>query len=104
VTEKLIRDRIPQIAASRGDIMTIRVATLTEMPDLLTAKLREEVAEYLTPVEGDERELVDILEVLFALARCHGRTPEWLEEQRAVKFRERGGFTAGLVWAGESDG
>lgn len=104
MTEKLVRDRIPLIAAGNGDTMRIRVAAPGEMPGLLGAKLREEVAEYPATPQGDERELVDILEVLHGLASCHGRTPEWLEGQRAVKARERGGFSAGLVWAGDDGG
>jgi predicted house-cleaning noncanonical NTP pyrophosphatase (MazG superfamily) len=98
---KLIRDRIPQIAADRGDTMTIRVAASGEMVDLLRAKLAEEVAEYLG--SSDPAELADVLEVLHALARMHGFAPSWLEQRRALKAEQRGGFAAGIVWAGDDD-
>lgn len=100
--EKLIRDKIPAIAACRGDAMEVRVAAPKEMPGLLRAKLTEEVDEYLA--SGDPEELADVLEVLHTLALMHGYSPKWLEERRALKANLRGGFGAGIVWAGDDGG
>jgi predicted house-cleaning noncanonical NTP pyrophosphatase (MazG superfamily)/ADP-ribose pyrophosphatase YjhB (NUDIX family) len=81
--EKLIRDLIP--AADT------RTAGADEYLSFLKAKLYEEAGEYVA--SGDPAELVDVLEVVRALGHAHGLSPEELEEKRAGKYRERGGFT-----------
>jgi predicted house-cleaning noncanonical NTP pyrophosphatase (MazG superfamily) len=90
-TEKLVRDRIPDIIRASGRTPRTRVADPSEHAGLLRAKLSEEVAEYMA--SGDPSELADILEVVHALAALDGLTPAALERLRAEKATERGGFT-----------
>lgn len=97
-TGKLVRDRIPDLIRSQGGDPVIRPAEPGELHDLLRAKLAEEVVEYLE--SGDVAELVDILEVVLALAGQVGLSPEDLEKIRAAKIDERGGFDKHLVWHG----
>ena len=102
MTEKLVRDRIPAIAlANDGQPLPCRTARPDEMPALLRAKLREEVAEYLD--SGDPAELADILEVLCALAGLHGMTRADLERLRLSKACARGGFEQRIVWTPQSE-
>jgi len=94
--EKLVRDRIPEIiAADRGETPPSRVATEKEYRELLVGKLREETAEYLESRQPEE--LADILEVVFALGRADGLSPEELENLRREKARARGGFEKRLA-------
>ena len=89
--EKLVRDRIPEIVEKdRGEPAPFRVAPPEEYGELLVAKLREEVDEYLESRQPEE--LADILEVLYALVRKAGLTPQTLEGMRRKKAEARGGF------------
>lgn len=94
---KLVRDRIPEIIAASG--RTCRTAILDDGAYLnqLHAKLHEELAEYLA-ADSDHalEELADLTEVIRAVAAFRGYSPEALEEARARKAAERGGF-AGRV-------
>jgi predicted house-cleaning noncanonical NTP pyrophosphatase (MazG superfamily) len=87
---KLVRDKIPEIIAKRGD----RPVTHTLGPDAyrqeLRRKLQEEVAEFCE--WGKVEELADILEVVYALAAVEEVSQFQLEEIRKRKRRERGGF------------
>ena len=90
--EKLVRDRIPEIIEEdRGEASPFRVASPGEYHQLLALKLREEVGEYLS--DREPLELADILEVVYALAKDAGLTPEKLEKMRRRKAEERGGFS-----------
>ncbi|WP_242902416.1 nucleoside triphosphate pyrophosphohydrolase [Actinomadura terrae] len=95
LTEKLVRDRIPEIIQATGRSAETRIAETEEYQPLLRAKLYEEAGEYAS--SGDPDELADLLEVLHALAAIHGMTPDELEERRAAKRERRGGFTERLV-------
>ncbi|MGW2048641.1 nucleoside triphosphate pyrophosphohydrolase [Streptomyces sp. NPDC001858] len=98
MTSKLIRDRIPQIAAARGQHLDIRVADQAELPALLKAKIAEEAGEVADAAPGDLlEELADVLEAVHALTRAAGHTLDDLEQARADKAAERGGFTRCLV-------
>ncbi|GAA2412868.1 hypothetical protein GCM10010191_23060 [Actinomadura vinacea] len=94
-TEKLVRDRIPEIVRAAGRIPEARTAEDGEYASLLRAKLYEEAGEYVA--SGDPSELADILEVLHALAALHGLSQTDLEHLRATKAAERGGFAGRLV-------
>ncbi|BDP42205.1 hypothetical protein DAETH_21740 [Deinococcus aetherius] len=88
---KLVRDRIPHLFPAYA----YRVLAEAEYRPALLDKLEEETQEYLA--DRTPEELADVLEVLHALAALHGLTPEGLEELRARKAAERGGFV-GRVW------
>ncbi|MFC6882424.1 MULTISPECIES: nucleoside triphosphate pyrophosphohydrolase [Actinomadura] len=93
--EKLVRDRIPDIIRNGGREPETRIANDPEYKALLRAKLYEEAGEYITG--GDPEELADVLEVVQALAAVHGLGPADLEEMRAAKSAERGGFNDRVV-------
>lgn len=96
MTEKLVRDHIPDIVrAEKGSDPGFRVAGRNEYRDLLVRKLEEEVGEYLA--ERTMEELADILEVILHLAAEAGLSPEELEIIRRAKERERGGFQQRFV-------
>ena len=57
---------------------------------MLDAKLEEELAEY--HADQNIEELADLMEVIRACAVARGYTPEQLEQVRAEKAAQRGGF------------
>ncbi len=93
--DKLVRDRIPEIVTASGARPETRIADPVEFRALLRAKLVEEVHEFLE--EEHPEELVDILEVVRALATDLESSPEELERLREKKVTERGGFTERIV-------
>lgn len=97
---KLVRDKIPRIIRNNGAEPIIRIADAIEFRGLLRAKLLEEVNEFLA--SGDSAELADILEVLLALASDLGLDRDQLENLRAAKAAERGGFADRIVWSGNA--
>ena len=61
---KLIRDRIPEIAAANGAQLRTRQAQPLERWQLLKKKLLEEAKEMSETIDGSEAELADVLEVV----------------------------------------
>ncbi|MGW1135807.1 nucleoside triphosphate pyrophosphohydrolase [Streptomyces griseoluteus] len=95
---KLIRDRIPEIAAGRGQQLSIRTAQPGELLPLLRAKVQEEADEVATATpEQLLEELADVVEAAHALAAAAGHSLDDLEAVRSLKASARGGFTLGLV-------
>jgi predicted house-cleaning noncanonical NTP pyrophosphatase (MazG superfamily) len=94
---KLVRDKIPQIIRSKGQVPVICTADAEEYRIRLRDKLREEVEEYLAS-DNDREELADILEVLYALAGQVGTDHQQLEKLRADKAEKRGGFADRIIW------
>ncbi|KOU50544.1 hypothetical protein ADK55_18550 [Streptomyces sp. WM4235] len=99
MTTKLIRDRIPEIAAARGQQLQVHTAGTNEMVSLLLDKLDEEALEVSEAASNEELlgELADVLEVVHALTRLNGWTLDDLEAARTRKHQERGGFDGQLV-------
>lgn len=93
--EKLVRDRTPEVIALRGETPIVRSANTLEMTELLRQKLREEVRAYLDG--GTLEDLVDILEVVYALGSDNGCKPPELERRRMVKAAARGAFEQRVV-------
>lgn len=89
VYNKLVRDRIPQIISSCGEIPHTRILEDKEYRALLEAKLDEEVSEFHQ--ERNLEELADILEVLYALAEPFGGREELMRHYER-KHAARGGF------------
>ena len=98
--EKLVRDGIPQLIRVSGPEPVVRIADAVEYQLLLRAKLVEEVEEFLA--SDDPSELVDVLEVVFALAAHVGIDAGQLERDRQRKRAERGGFTGRTVLGGNT--
>jgi predicted house-cleaning noncanonical NTP pyrophosphatase (MazG superfamily) len=99
VAEKLIRDRIPELAAARGDVLDVRVASDDEMSALLDAKLMEEVAELLSARTKEEKvdELVDVMSIVWTIIENMGFDPVVFETKVMGKAHERGWFDRKLV-------
>ena len=92
---KLVRDRIPEIIESDGKTCVCETLSDEEYIRLLDEKLNEELAEYH---EGKSlEELADLLEVMQAVVRARGWTLDELEQVRADKAAERGGFTKKIL-------
>ena len=92
---KLIRDKIPEIIASKGGNAEIRVLSDEEYPSYLEAKLDEEVGEYHRDKTAEE--LADILEVVYALAESNGISKDELLRIYQKKHEARGGFSKKLL-------
>lgn len=88
---KLVRDNIPNIiAAETGKSATVKILTDQDYLDSLHAKLDEEVAEFHE--SGDIEELVDVYEVVLALAALKDTTPGQLRMRAEAKREIRGSF------------
>lgn len=89
---KLVRDRIPQIIAAAGGSCVVRTLDEDEYIQRLDEKLAEEAAEYQQ--DRTTEELVDIVEVVQAIALQRGISWPAFEQLREHKRSERGGFAA----------
>lgn len=88
---KLVRDRIVTIIQQNGESATFRV--LDSDAEYVAALLAKDVEEGLELAEDlNLGEFADKLEVLYALAKTQGFTPEDIEQARVQKRTERGGF------------
>ena len=87
---KLVRDKIPEIIRSQGQIPHIRTLNDDEFYMALEQKLDEETAEFHK--EKNLEELADILEVVYALAEDLGYSKSELLQTYDRKHEKRGGF------------
>ena len=94
IYNKLIRDDIPKIIEGNNKSCETEIVKGEDLFRLLNEKLQEEVEEYL---ESDNiEELADILEVIHGIIYHRNIKLEELEEIRAKKKEERGGFVKGI--------
>lgn len=91
---KLVRDRLPLILQERGIKVTYEIVAAEQLRSHLRLKLVEEAKEYIDT--GDPAELIDVLEVVRALAATHETSWDTLENRRAEKAALRGGFEQGI--------
>ena len=91
---KLVRDRIPEFIESTGKKFSTRILNDEEYITELKKKSYEELQEYMqvTNLNDAIEELADILEIMHALAECHGSSMEEIERVRQEKAVKRGGF------------
>lgn len=87
---KLVRDKIPELISKGGDRPVTHILDTESYRRELKRKLQEEVAEFNEA--DDVEELVDILEVVYALANDRGLSRCQLEQLRQQKRETRGGF------------
>lgn len=87
---KLVRDRIPEIIEASGAECKTEILSDEEYLRMIDAKLDEELAEYHK--DQNLEELADLLEVIYAATIARGYTLGELENTRAKKAEERGGF------------
>ncbi|WP_374720358.1 phosphoribosyl-ATP pyrophosphohydrolase [Parageobacillus toebii] len=94
VYNKLVRDKIPQIIEQAGKTFTTRILEDDEYRKELRKKAFEELEEYMNASDDETalEELADVLEIIHALAECHGSSIERVEQIRAEKAEKRGGF------------
>jgi len=97
---KLVRDRIPELASSNGQLAAFHQADPAEYARLLRAKLLEEAHEAASAAGPAEllEELGDVLQVLYALASQAGLEPAEIECARARKARTHGTYTRRILW------
>lgn len=87
---KLVRDKIPAIIEASGKRCITQVLSDEEYLHMIDAKLDEELAEY--HADPNIEELADLMEVIHAATLARGYSIEQLEQVRAEKAAERGGF------------
>ena len=92
---KLVRDKIPEIIKNKGAVPITHIADDEEYWKKLKEKLQEEVDEFLE--EGNEEELADIFEVIYAICDFKKIDKEKLELLRIKKAEERGGFKDKII-------
>lgn len=98
---KLVRDRIPEIIESKGEIPIIRILSDEEYKMELERKLREELEEALAASEIDRiEELADMLEVMMALARLENKGLEDIISECDKKREKRGAFVKKIYLCG----
>jgi predicted house-cleaning noncanonical NTP pyrophosphatase (MazG superfamily) len=97
---KLVRDRIPELAAAIGQPAGWHQAIPEEFGRRLRDKLLEEAQEAAaaTSPAGLLEELGDVLQILYALATQAGYAAAEVECARARKARTHGTYTRRLVW------
>ncbi len=93
--DKLVRDGIPEMIRADDEVPVTRTVDGEAYRERLREKLDEEVAEYHE--SEDPEELVDVLEVVAALAGTHDVSEAALEAMREAKADERGRFEDGVV-------
>lgn len=94
IYNKLVRDRIPEVIEGTGKKFSTRILNNEEYLKELKNKSFEELEEYINSNNDKDaiEELADLLEIIHALAECHGASIERVEEVRQFKVDKRGGF------------
>ena len=90
IYNKLVRDKIPELIRSQGELPHVRILSDAEYSDALAQKLNEETAEFQK--EKNLEELADVLEVVYALTENLGYTKAELLRVYEQKHEARGGF------------
>ena len=87
---KLVRDKIPEIIKSKGEIPKTRILNNVEYKEELNKKLQEEMKEYLE--DNNPEELADLVEVIYALLDSMNVSIKDFEKLRLEKVEKRGAF------------
>src|SRR6266508_1142129 len=97
---KLVRDRVPELAAANGQPASFHLADPDEFARRLRDKLVEEAHEAAAATDpgGLLEELGDVLQILYALASQAGYSPAEVECARARKASTHGAYTSRLIW------
>jgi predicted house-cleaning noncanonical NTP pyrophosphatase (MazG superfamily) len=93
--KKLVRDKIPEIIKDKGEVPITHTASDDEYWLKLKEKLQEEADEFMR--DNDEKELADILEVVYAICDYKKIDIKKLELLRKKKAGERGGFKERII-------
>lgn len=92
---KLVRDKIPEIIMKKNAVPITHIASDDEYWKKLKEKLQEEVDEFMK--DGNDEELADILEVIYAIYDFKKIDKNKLELLRKKKAEERGGFKDKII-------
>jgi predicted house-cleaning noncanonical NTP pyrophosphatase (MazG superfamily) len=94
IHNKLVRDIIPEIIENTEKNFSTRILDTEEYKKELKKKSFEELNEYVNTQNDNDaiEELADLLEIIHALAECHGASIETVEKVRKEKAEKRGGF------------
>ena len=90
VFNKLVRDKIPQIIESNGEVAEVEILDDERFLNELHKKLFEEAEEFVE--EDSPEELADLMEVLYAIARLRNIDLNEVETIRKEKAQKRGAF------------
>ena len=90
ITNKLVRDKIPEIIATKGGIADCRTLDDEEFRKELIKKMYEETAEF--DKDNTLEELGDMYSVLFELAHLAGYTISDVMRESERKRMSNGGF------------
>jgi predicted house-cleaning noncanonical NTP pyrophosphatase (MazG superfamily) len=88
--DKLVRDNIPDIIKSQGNVAEVRTLSEDEYITYLNKKLKEEVNEYLE--DNCIEELCDILEVVEAISKAMKFSDEDVKTVKEQKLQINGSF------------
>jgi predicted house-cleaning noncanonical NTP pyrophosphatase (MazG superfamily) len=95
---KLVRDKIPDIIRQNRQVPVTHIADDKEYWQRLKDKIQEEVDEFLNCKDEEiEKELVDIVEVVYAIADFKKIDKKELEESRRKKAEKNGGFKKRII-------
>jgi predicted house-cleaning noncanonical NTP pyrophosphatase (MazG superfamily) len=92
---KLVRDKVPYIIKKSGRCPIIHTATDEEYKEKLNQKLLEKVFEYSW--SGRIEELVDVMEVVYAIAKKRGINKIDLYRLQRKKAKEKGKFLCRII-------
>lgn len=87
---KLVRDKIPEIIEASGKMCVTERLSDERYFEHLNAKLTEECTEFR--IDGSLEELVDIIEVVYAIANAKGVSNGELDRIRQEKVNRNGKF------------
>lgn len=90
IYNKLVRDNIPDIIKSSGQVAVTRILNDTEYYTSLVQKLSEETQEFFSSNEVEE--LVDIYQVIIAILESRDVSMQEFLMMCNKKAMERGGF------------
>jgi len=92
--KKVVRDKIPGIIRKSGVKCRVKKLSDSRFLQELEKKLGEEIREYKKSKNVEE--IVDIMEVIIAIAKLRGASQKKLEQIRLKKLKARGGFSKNL--------
>lgn len=95
IYNKLVRDKIPEIIASKNKKYNIKYLKDDELKDALNNKLLEEVNEFIES-DHDIEEMADIFEVIGAILDLNNWTYDMIGQVQLDKVKARGAFEKGI--------